>query len=300
MSVAAGQGHYFATSAWLLSVLYLVSVAGVSVGLACAVRARRGGGGVSRTGWLAGAAVSIGGVGIWVMHFLTMLGFDTPGLPVRYDVGWTALSALLSISAVFVALLVFGVRTRFPLWRLLLGVLVMGLGINLVNYTGMKAIQIQGTITYAAYFVCLSIAIAIIAATTTLLSSALFDNTLLRMAAALVVGVAVTGMCQAGMAAVQVRLDPTAPAPAGVKAFALLLPVLGLAVLALAVPIHAVVMPSTWSESDGPNPEDLPKPPAPGRQEASPAQHATRPQAHIRGVARYTRLSTIPTRHQPR
>jgi NO-binding membrane sensor protein with MHYT domain len=298
MSVAAGQVHYFATSAGLLSVLYLVSVAGVCVGLACTLRARRGGGGASRTGWLAGAAVSIGGVGIWLMHFMTMLGFDTPGMPVRYDVGWTVLSALLSISAVFVGLLVFGVRTRFSLGRLLLGGLVMGFGINLMHYTGARAIQIQGTITYTAYFVGLSIAIGIVAAVTALLSTVLFDNPALRIAAAMVVGIAVTGMHYAGMAAIEVRLDPAAPAPDGVKAFTFLLPVLGLAVLALAIPIHAVVMPSNWRESDGPNPEDLPKPPTPSRRGTPPARPATKPREQVRGVAQYARVPTIPAQSQ--
>lgn len=34
--------------------------------------------------WLAAVALSIGGVGIWQMHFIAMLGLDTSGMPVRY------------------------------------------------------------------------------------------------------------------------------------------------------------------------------------------------------------------------
>ena len=31
-----------------------------------------------------GRALSIGGAGIWLMHFVAMLGFDVPASPVRY------------------------------------------------------------------------------------------------------------------------------------------------------------------------------------------------------------------------
>jgi NO-binding membrane sensor protein with MHYT domain len=39
--------------------------------------------------------VSIGGVGIRLVHFVAMPGFATPGYPVRYDIRRTALSAAL-------------------------------------------------------------------------------------------------------------------------------------------------------------------------------------------------------------
>ncbi|HEX6351970.1 MAG TPA: MHYT domain-containing protein [Actinophytocola sp.] len=237
---------------WLVFFAYLVSVVGCVVGLACTLQARRGGDGSSRIGWLVLAAVSIGGVGIWLMHFIAMLGFDTPGLPVRYDIGRTVISAVLSISAVFVGLVVFGVRPRFSVWRLLLGGLIMGLAVNLMHYTGMWAVQVQGRISYDHGMVWLSVAIAIVASTAALLFTVLFDSVVLRGVAGLIMAFAVTGMHYTGMAAVNVDIDLAAPAPTGVEVFTFLFPVFVLAVLALAIPIYAVLMASTWSDSDDP------------------------------------------------
>lgn len=236
---------------WLPFFAYLVSVVGCVIGLACTLQARRAGDdGRPRYGWLILAAVSIGGVGIWLMHFIAMLGFDTPGSAVRYDIGRTAVSAVLSISAVFLGLVVFGVRTRFSLWRLVLAGLITGLAVNLMHYTGMWAVQIQGTITYDPVAVWLSIAIAIVAATVAFWFTVLIDHPGLRVVAGLVMGLAVTGMHYTGMAAVEVNLDESAPAPAGAEVFTFLFPVFVLSVIALAVPIYAVLMASTWSENE--------------------------------------------------
>jgi NO-binding membrane sensor protein with MHYT domain len=221
MPAAAGHVHHFAMGTWLLFFAYLVSVVGCVIGLACTLQARRGDG-TPRIGWLAAAAVSIGGVGIWLMHFIAMLGFDTPGVPVRYDIGRTAISAVLSISAVFLGLVVFGVRNRYSVVRLLLGGLIMGLAVNLMHYTGMWALEIQDNITYNDGLVWLSIIIAVVAATAALWFTVLFDSVALRVVAGLIMGIAVTGMHYTGMAAVEVNVDPSAPAPGGVEVFTFL------------------------------------------------------------------------------
>ena len=243
------HAEHFAMGTWLMFFAYLVSVVGSVIGLACTLQARRGDDGRPRLGWLLLAAVSIGGVGIWLMHFIAMLGFDTPGQPIRYDIGRTAISAVLSISAVFLGLLVFGVREKFAVWRLLLAGLITGLAVNLMHYTGMWAVEIKGHITYDTPVVWLSIVIAVVAATAALWFTVLVESLALRVVAGLVMGLAVTGMHYTGMAAVQVHLDASAPAPAGVEVFTFLFPVFVLAVVALAIPIYAVLMASTWSDT---------------------------------------------------
>jgi len=233
--------QHFAMGSWLLFFAYTTSVVGSTIGLACTLQARHASG-RSRLGWLALAAVSIGGVGIWLMHFIAMLGFATPGMPVRYDIARTVLSAVLSISAVFGGLVVFGVRAGFSRWRLLLGGLITGLAVNLMHYTGMWAVRIKGTIGYDTGLVLLSIVIAVVAATAALLFTVVVDRLALRVAAGLVMGIAVTGMHYTGMAAVRVTMDPAAPDPAGAEVFSFLFPVFVLAAAALAVPISAVLM----------------------------------------------------------
>jgi NO-binding membrane sensor protein with MHYT domain len=293
---AAGHVHHFAMGSWLLFFAYLVSVVGSVIGLACTLQARQGDG-TPRIGWLAAAAVSIGGVGIWLMHFIAMLGFDTPGSPVRYDIGRTAISAVLSIAAVFLGLVVFGVRTRFSVWRLLIGGLIMGLAVNLMHYTGMWAVQVQGTISYNAGFVWLSIFIAIVAATAALWFTVLFDSVALRIVAGLVMGIAVTGMHYTGMAAVEVNIDPSAPAPDGAEVFTFLFPVFVLAVVALAIPIYAVLMASTWSDSDAPpddsEEEQVPEPRAATR---APRHAADVMGQGVRGVSNLAGQYTDPRR----
>lgn len=285
MPAAAGHVHHFAMGSWLLFFAYMVSVVGCVVGLACTLQARHAGDGRQRVGWLVAAAISIGGVGIWLMHFIAMLGFDTPGSPVRYDIGRTALSAALSIAATFVGLVVFGVGGRFSVWRLLTGGVIMGLAVNLMHYTGMWAVQIQGTIDYDAGLVWLSIAIAVVAATAALWFTVLFDSITLRIVAGLIMGVAVTGMHYTGMAAVRVTLNPSAPPPDGAEVFTFLFPVFVFAVIALAIPIYAVLMASTWQDNEAKVIDDAEAVPAPSAPRLSTPRHATHAMGQgVRGV----------------
>lgn len=242
--------HHFDMGGWLLFLAYITSVVGSTVGLACTLQSRYADSPRARIVWLVLAAVSIGGVGIWVMHFIAMLGFATPGMPVRYDIMRTLLSAILSVASVFLGLLVFGVRTEFARWRLLAGGLITGIAVNLMHYTGMWAVQIKGHIGYNLGLVALSIVIAVVAATAALWFTVAVDRIMLRVLAGLIMGIAVTGMHYTGMAAVRVSLDPAAANPPGVEVFSFLFPVFVLAALALAAPICAVLMSSSPTEKE--------------------------------------------------
>lgn len=247
--------QHFALGDWLLVLAYLTSAVGCTLGLSCTLQARYATDERTRLGWLGLASLSIGGVGIWLMHFIAMLGFATPGMPVRYHILWTVLSAILAVVAVFCGLLVFGVRAKFAWWRLVAGGVVMGLAVNLMHYTGMWAVEIKGSISYNPWLVALSVLIAIVAATAALWFTVALDKPAHRLAAGLVAGVAVTGMHYTGMAAMNVHLDMSAPDPAGTEVFSFLFPVFVLAALALAVPIWAVlVAPAPGSRRDAPVP----------------------------------------------
>ncbi len=113
--------HHFSMGIWLLGLAYVVSVVGSVVGLACTRHSASATTTATRMRWLAMAALSIGGVAIWLMHFIAMLGFAVPpGSPIRYNLGWTVISAIISVGgAVFVGLLIIG--TEFRWTRLLIG-----------------------------------------------------------------------------------------------------------------------------------------------------------------------------------
>src|SRR5213593_350900 len=100
--------HHFDMGLWLLFLAYIVSVTGSVVGLACTRHSAAASDARDRLRWLAMASIAIGGVAIWLMHFIAMLGFAIPNSAVRYHLGWTVASAVLSISAVFVGLITVG------------------------------------------------------------------------------------------------------------------------------------------------------------------------------------------------
>ncbi|MDE9364816.1 MHYT domain-containing protein [Luteipulveratus sp. YIM 133132] len=238
--------HHFELGAWIPALAYLVSFTGSVVGLACARQATLAPSERLRRRWQGFAATSIGGVAIWLMHFIAMLGMAVPGTATRYQLGWTIGSALLAVGATFAAFRIIGPRVR--ILRLLGGGLVMGLAVNLMHYVGMYALHIQGDIAYDPLLVGASIAIAVVAATVALWFTLVLRVVTMRILAGLVMGVAVVGMHYTGMAAMRVTLEPDAPAPTGLDVFSFLFPVFVIGLLALAIPITAVMM--------APDPED--------------------------------------------
>ena len=192
---------------WVTPALaYGVSVLGSLLGLVCASRAREGRTPARRAGWLTLAAISIGGTGIWLMHFLGMLGFAVNGTDVRYTIGLTVLSAVLAIVVVGVGLAILG--TGEPrVYRVSLGGLFTGLGVAGMHYTGMAAMRVRGTVGYDPVLVVLSIVVAVVAATAALWFTIVARDSLAIAGAALIMGVAVNGMHYIGMYALQVKLD---------------------------------------------------------------------------------------------
>lgn len=123
--------HHFDMGLWLLFLAYIVSVTGSVVGLACTRCSAAASDERDRLRWLAMASIAIGGVAIWLMHFIAMLGFAIPNSVVRYHLGWTVASAVLSISAVFAGLITIG-RT-VDLRRLIAGGVITGLAVALMH-----------------------------------------------------------------------------------------------------------------------------------------------------------------------
>src|SRR5437899_10819696 len=95
--------HHFAHGAVNPIAAYVLAFLGSLLGLNCTVRARAARIRGRRTRWLVTAAFAIGG-GIWLMHFMAMLGFDVPDSPVRYNPVVTALSAGMAVLAVGIGL----------------------------------------------------------------------------------------------------------------------------------------------------------------------------------------------------
>jgi NO-binding membrane sensor protein with MHYT domain len=189
---------------------YLMSCMGAFLGLRCATRARAQQG-WPRARWLLLAGVSIGTTGIWVMHFIAMLGFTIPGQTITYNVPITILSMFIAVAIVCAGLLIvgFGGDGFRPL---LLAGLITGLGVASMHYTGMAAMRMPGKVTYDPLLFGLSVVIAVVAATAALWAALRLRGIWTTLAASLIMGIAVSGMHYTGMAAMRMY---QASGPAG-------------------------------------------------------------------------------------
>ena len=149
--------------------------------------------------WLAAAAFSLGG-GIWAMHFVAMLAFSMPGLVVQYDLGLTALSLLLAVAVVGVGFAVVGWPGSGPLALLVSGVFV-GLGIAGMHYTGMAAMRMAAAIGYDLWWMALSVLVAVGASVTALWLAFINTGPAQKLLAAVIMGIAISGMHFTGMSA---------------------------------------------------------------------------------------------------
>src|SRR5690349_6668617 len=125
---------------------YLMSFLGCFLGLQCTARARALSG-ASRARWLLLGALSIGTTGIWVMHFIAMLGFTIPDQGIGYNVPVTIASMLVAVAVVSVGLLIVGFGGD-GLRPLLLGGVIMGIGVASMPYLGMWAMRMPDSTGY--------------------------------------------------------------------------------------------------------------------------------------------------------
>ncbi len=153
--------------------------------------------------WLLLATVSIATTGIWVMHFVAMLGFTIPGQTITYNVPVTILSMVIAIVVVGIGLLIVGFGGSGP-YPLLLGGIIIGFGVASMHYIGMAAMVMPDTMRYNYTLVALSIVIAVVAGTAALWAALRLSTVWSTLAASLIMGVAVSGMHYTGIAALHV------------------------------------------------------------------------------------------------
>ena len=154
--------------------------------------------------WLVGGAISMG-CGIWSMHFVGMLAFSLP-IAFSYDIGITLASLAIAIALSGFALSIAS-RREIRLGSLAAGALVMGLGICAMHYSGMTAIEVLPLITYQPGLLLASGVIAVVASFAALWlffrlrRGGSWQMRLARLGAAIVMGLAISGMHYTGMAA---------------------------------------------------------------------------------------------------
>ncbi len=211
MTALAGSYHPGLVA---LSVVIAILAAGAALDLVGRVTAARQ---RARVWWLAGGSLAMG-LGIWSMHYTGMLAFQLP-VPVTYYVPTVAFSLFAAVLASGVALFVAS-RSRLDGGRVAAGSAVMGSGIAAMHYIGMAAMRLPATMTWNAFLVAASIAIAIVVSAVALVLAFRFGHATMaawtrqKVASAVIMGAAIPSMHYTGMAAARFApapdpLDPT-------------------------------------------------------------------------------------------
>ncbi len=190
-----------------LSFVVAVMASYSALDLAGRVRASTG---IAKRLWLWGGAFAMG-TGIWAMHFIGMLAYVMP-VRMGYDFTMTAISMAAAVFASALALKIVNVAHLTRL-HMASGGLAMGLGICVMHYLGMEAMEMTPPIHYDPTIFSLSVLIAVAASTAALfLAFRLNDKNRRtpiwhRLVAALVMGVGICGMHYTGMAAAEMAPD---------------------------------------------------------------------------------------------
>lgn len=240
--------HNFSYGFLTPALAYLMSCLGCFLGLRCSTRARALQG-LGRVRWLLAAALSIGITGIWVMHFIGMLGVTVPGRIVRYNIPVTILSMVIAVAVVSAGLLIVGLG-GYGARPLLAGGLILGFGVASMHYVGMAAMAMPGmSVRYNLALVALSVMIAVVAGTAALWAAAHLRGLRSTLLASLIMGVAVSGMHYTGMAAMRLQMTGGTSMPGnGAMPVAFVLPlVLGISAVTF---ILALIVSLTPTEAE--------------------------------------------------
>lgn len=157
-----------------------------------------------RLAWIAGGAVAMG-LGIWSMHYIGMLALSLP-VRVLYDLPTVLLSLLAAVFSSAVALWLVS-RPTLRAGPVAAASLVMGAGISAMHYIGMAAMRLPAMCRFQPWIVAASVLIAIVVSVVALLLTFRLRVTpsefsVIKIASAMVMGVAVAAMHYTGMAAV--------------------------------------------------------------------------------------------------
>ncbi|MGH7448712.1 MAG: MHYT domain-containing protein, partial [Longimicrobiales bacterium] len=148
------------------------------------------------------------GVGIWSMHFVGMLAFEMPGMPIAYQITLVFLSVAIAILASALALFIVS-RPTVSLSALLTAGLAMGAAISGMHYVGMWSMRIPAVMDWNPVVVAASILIAVVASFVALWLAFRYrlDRSgrarWIRIGGGIVMGFAISGMHYTAMAAVR-------------------------------------------------------------------------------------------------
>jgi NO-binding membrane sensor protein with MHYT domain len=148
--------------------------------------------------------------GIWAMHFIAMLAFQTP-IEIHYELATTLFSLVIALLASWLAMHTLSVPHPSRVHYLKTAI-VIGLGIAGMHYVGMAAMHSVATAYYEPLLFCLSIVIAISASFAALWVAGYLRegsgrfHQLFKYTAAIILGAGIISMHFTGMAALHLVL----------------------------------------------------------------------------------------------
>jgi signal transduction histidine kinase len=157
-----------------------------------------------QTIWLMTAGV-VAGCGIWGLHFVAMLGYET-GLPVTYDIPLTALSLAIAASVCAV-----GFRLSLSPVGAAAGGAVTGCAISAMHYVGMAAVRMPADARWDVNYVAASLIIGVALSAAAMYMALRRDGIRGYAIGAGLFLVAIVGMHFTGMSAVVYIPDPSVP-----------------------------------------------------------------------------------------
>lgn len=229
----------FTMGYWLPGLTFGISVVGMAVGLACGANARRS---IRfRPVWVAAAAVSIGGVGIWLAGVVSLLGLSLPGWDeLRYDSGKLVTSGWIAVLAVFVAMMIAG--REFRLRRMVGGAAAFGVCLAVMLYQVLGSVDFAGSVEVNPWLFVLATIVGTLTSSLCLWLFQVYRFPLARIGSIMAFGLGVAACYHLGVASLDFIADGSPGSPHGQELFGFAFPAFVVGLLSLAVPITAVLV----------------------------------------------------------
>ncbi len=157
----------------------------------------------TRVIWLL-LAGSAAGCGIWATHFIAMLAYE-PGIAVGYNIGLTILSLVAAMVVTSIGLVTAALPWR---WAGAAGGAAVGVGVGLMHYMGMAALELPGRIVWHIDLVAASILSGIALGAASLTVATRRETLRATVAAALLFAFAILAHHFIAMGAVEIAMDP--------------------------------------------------------------------------------------------
>lgn len=227
---------------WRLVVLAaLVCMTACFVAVNLAERAQQTAG-RARAAWLGVSAV-VTGSGIWATHFVAMLAFK-PNFPIAYDTLLTAASVVIAVLVTGVGFVICINERRARMLRALAGGAVFGVGVFAMHFTGMAAVLVPGSLSYAANYVVAALTIGVLFGSAGFALAFAVERRHTRLGGILLLVLAICGLHFTGMAAVSIVPDPTV----GVAEQALSAEWLAAGIVGTTLVILVAVLAGSWAD----------------------------------------------------